>query len=403
MQVLYPIIAVLVIAGTCEAASCNGLENENEKLLNIEESLANLTSQFCMSSGLFQVSLIRELLNEYKKAGHESSKEGLATLQRMESMLNTSIGDITERLNIIESDFKQDIDHLKRVVYSIQKNTQILLKHSNITKSILNQLDDDKADDTDYYTPSTLLHSCEEVLQTSPNSSSGYYRLVDPTGQVRHVYCDMNNLCNEGGGWTRVSILNMEDSNEKCPIGLRLYDQNGGRACGRPYSSGGSCPGIKFPVHFKYSQVCGKVIGYQKGHPDATYSQGTTDGIRLTHGTSRSHIWSFLAGDAETRASCPCAPSGKAPLSFVGLDYYCEAGRPNIGVDLNRMYTNDPLWDGKDCRSLEAHCCKTHSLIPWFHKNIGYTTTDYIEMRFCFNEGTHDEDSPVAQYEIYVK
>uniref|UniRef100_A0A1X7V7R8 Fibrinogen C-terminal domain-containing protein n=1 Tax=Amphimedon queenslandica TaxID=400682 RepID=A0A1X7V7R8_AMPQE len=397
MQVLYAIMAVLAIA-----ASCNGLEeNENEKLLNIEKSLANLTSQFCMSSGLFQVSLIRELLNEYKKAGHESNKKGIATLQRMETMLNTSIGAITERLNIIETDFKQDIDHLTRMVYSVQKNTQILLKHSNITNSKLNKLDD-KADDTDY-TPSTLLHSCEEVLQTSPNSTSGYYRLVDPTGHVRHVYCDMSNLCNKGGGWTRVSILNMEDSNEKCPIGLRLYDQNGGRACGRPVSSGGSCPGIKFPVHFKYSQVCGKVIGYQKGHPDATYLQGIMDGIRLTHGTSRSHIWSFLASSADTHASCPCAPSGKAPLSFVGLDYYCEAGRPNNGYDLNRLYTDDPLWDGKDCRSAEAHCCETHSLIPWFHKNIGYTTTDYIEMRFCFNGGTYDEDSPVAQYEIYVK
>ena len=395
MQVLYTIIAILVIASTCDAASCNSLEDENEKLVNIEKSLTDLTFQSYMSSSL---SLMKELLNEYKKAGHESSEEGIATLQRMETMLNISIGDIAERLNRIESDFKQDIDYLTSAV---QKNTQILLNHSNITKSKLNQLDD-KIDETDC-TSSTLLHSCEEVLQTSPNSSSGYYRLVDPTGHVRHVYCNMSNLCNKGGGWTRVSILNMKDNDEKCPIGLRLYDQNGGRACGRPVNSSGSCPGIKFPVHFNYSQVCGKVIGYQKGHPDATYHQGVMDGIRLTHGSSRSHIWSFLPGAREVVAECPCAPSGKATPSFVGSDYYCESGRSSYGFDLDRMYTNDPLWDGKDCRSVEADCCRTHSLIPWFHKNIGYTTTDYIEMRFCFNEGTDDEDSPVAQYEIYVK
>ena len=56
----------------------------------------------------------------------------------------------------------------------------------------------------------------------------------------------------------------------------------------------------------------------------------------------------------------------------------------------------------KNCDSKEEACCN-RPLIPWFHKKLGYTTNDYIEMRICFNEGTNDEDSPVEEYEIYVK
>ena len=365
IQVLYTVIAVLAVA-TCATASCNTLQNENEKLSQIETRLDNL-----------------------------------------KVMLNSSIIGIAERLNTIESELAelkripQEIHSLAATVSSIQKDTHQLLDHSNITHTTLHEIDGKiNPEDEDDYTPSTLYHSCEEVLKNSPNSASGYYKLADATGHARHVYCHMNNLCNSGGGWNRVSILNMTNSKEKCPVGLRLYNQNGGRACGRPYSSGGSCPGVIFPVHFKYSQVCGKVIGYQKGHPDGTAQNA--EGVKLTHGTSRTHIWSFISSPYEVKRNCPCS-SGPAAPSHVGSDYYCESGDPDSGYDLNRMYTNDPLWDGKNCRSVEAPCCTTHPLIPWFHKKLEYTTTDYIEMRFCFNEGTIDEDSPVEQYEIYVK
>ena len=408
MQVLYTVIAVLAVA-TCATASCNTLQNENEKLSQIETRLDNLTSQFSAVTllstespltsvtSLLQLSLLRELLTGYRKessSGNGSNEEGLAILKRMEALLNTSIVDIAERLN-----------SLAVTVSSIQKNTQMLLDHSNATHATLNEIGDKiSPEDEDDYTPSTLYHSCEEVLKNSPNSSSGYYKLADATGHARHVYCHMNNLCNSGGGWNRVSILNMTNSKEKCPVGLRLYNQNGGRACGRPVSSGGSCPGVIFPVHFKYSQVCGKVIGYQKGFPEGTTQvvQNNAEGVTLTHGISRNHIWSFIASPFEVKHFCPCS-SGPAAPSHVGTDYYCESGDPDSGYDYNRMYTNDPLWDGKNCRSVEAPCCNTHSLIPWFHKKLGYTTTDYIEMRLCFSAETDDEDSPVEQYEIYVK
>ena len=70
-------------------------------------------------------------------------------------------------------------------------------------------------------------------------------------------------------GWTRVAYLNMSDTNQSCPTGFRLYQSGGVRACGRQASSGASCQSIKFQAGISYSQVRGRVVGYQYRSPDA--------------------------------------------------------------------------------------------------------------------------------------
>ena len=218
----------------------------------------------------------------------------------------------------------------------------------------------------------------------------------------------MEELCSSTGGWMRLAYLNMTDSSEKCPDGFRLYSENGVRACGRPVSSGGSCVGITFPSgNIEYSQVCGKVIGYQVGSSNGPIGSDINghyiDGNSLTHGSPRRHIWSFIGGLHENHypSRCPCGTSGaiSAPI-FVGTDYYCESGNPN--VQDNKFYSTDPLWDGQGCGSVEKPCC-TRSRIPWFHKQLGYFTTDSIEMRLCCDEGTSNEDVPFNLVEIYIK
>ena len=62
--------------------------------------------------------------------------------------------------------------------------------------------------------------------------------------------------------------------------------------------------------------------------------------------------------------------------SFVGSHYFCESGNhdPNYNPVL---YTSDPLWDGQNCRPLEAPCCTAPGL-PRLHRDYGTnTTTDY--------------------------
>ena len=100
---------------------------------------------------------------------------------------------------------------------------------------------------------------------------------------------------------------------------------------------------------------------------------------------------------------CPCAAfSLQAPYiqSFVGNDYFCESGSPGHWK-ANTPYFSDPLWDGQQCGYLEQQCCQASGL-PWFHKDLIYTTTDYIELRVCADQGTNNEDVPVEKFEIDV-
>ena len=101
----------------------------------------------------------------------------------------------------------------------------------------------------------------------------------------------------------------------------------------------------------------------------------------------------------------PCSPGSpqKSTLqSFIGNDYFCKSGNPATDGSLqNIFYTSDPLWDGKDCSS-EGDCCTAPGL-PWFHKVLNTTATDYLELRVCGDEGSGNEDSPVSFYELYIK
>ena len=126
-------------------------------------------------------------------------------------------------------------------------------------------------EDEDEYTATPLVHSCEEIKTNWPDSPSDYYTIADSDGHTRHVYCHTEELCGSDEGWMRVAYLNMSDPNEKCPEGFRLYEENGVRACGRPTTSSGSCVSTTYPSEgISYSQVCGKVIGYQFGSPDGS-------------------------------------------------------------------------------------------------------------------------------------
>ena len=262
----------------------------------------------------------------------------------------------------------------------------------------------------DGYRPSPLLHSCEEIKNKWPDSSSDYYTIVDTNGRRRHVYCEMEQVCGSSG-WMRVAYLNMTDPSEECPRGFRLYNQDGVRACGRPASSSGGCQSsVQFQSYgVPYSEVCGRVTGYQYYTTDAFHTPNVginshyVDGVSLTHGSPRKHIWTFVASPHESSHStynCPCMPgSAQSSPAFVGNDYFCESGYS--GPLVNKLYT-DPLWDGEGCGSLETICCQAAGL-PWFHKRLSAPTNDNIEMRVCANQETTDEDICVGYYNIYVK
>ena len=256
--------------------------------------------------------------------------------------------------------------------------------------------------------------SCAEIKQLLPNSLSGYYTIATDVGRTKTVYCQMGPLCGTDGPWTRVAHLDMSDPREECPGKLREYSANGVRVCGRPVTSTGSCSSVYFDVTADpYSQVGGRITGYQYYTTSAAQAQAGrsidtyyVDGISLTKGSPREHIWTFMTGlnndNPSLKHACPCATqTSQSSPSFVGNNYFCESGNPSSGYP-KELHTSDPLWDGKNCGTSEAPCCNVPG-IPWFSRNFNTTTTDFLELRVCCDQDTSDEDSPFGNYELYVK
>jgi hypothetical protein len=206
----------------------------------------------------------------------------------------------------------------------------------------------------------------------------------------------------------------MTDPSQQCPPAWREYNTSGVRACGRPVTNGtdGSRPASFYTVDQQYNRVCGRALGYQVGTPDSfnaalTIDQGYTDGLSITHGQPRQHIWSYAAGHSQESAThsvgnCPCSPeAGSAAQPWIGSNYYCESGNPNNNsFPLTVVYTNDRLWDGQQC---EGTCCSGGKSPPWFSVQLPTLTTDRIEVRICADQPTTDEDILVELLEIYVQ
>ena len=216
-------------------------------------------------------------------------------------------------------------------------------------------------------------------------------------------------MCGDGL-WYHIAHLNMSDPTEQCPSTWREYNTSGVRACGRPVSSEGTCAAHIYTTdHGQYSRVCGRIIGYQVASPDAFHSnknidEGYADGVSITHGHPRTHIWSYISGVTENGTAfyiCPCAYSNATqPPSFVDDNYYCESGVP-VTWEPDTLYSMDKLWDGQQCEN-EGTCCTTKSP-PWFSVELPNPTSDDIEVRICGDEETSNEDTPIELLELYIQ
>ena len=158
------------------------------------------------------------------------------------------------------------------------------------------------------------------------------------------------------------------------------------------------------------------VVGIQKGTTDGfvpgddqmSIDIPYLDGVSITYGTPRKHIWSYAAGLSEdgidsknSHGSCPCSQyRGRLPLSFVYDHYYCESGAIG-GLQLGTYFKDDPLWDGKGCGSKNT-CC-TQPNLPWFFRQLPLTNNDDIEARICYNQPFGDECVLVKEAQLYVQ
>ena len=274
---------------------------------------------------------------------------------------------------------------------------------------------------------SPLPKSCQEIKQRMRASPSGEYLVATSTNHTEYVYCHMETLCGSDDGWTRLAHIDMTDPTESCPYGWRLYEENGVRACGRYNSTGGSCSSVQYQSKgMRYTEICGKAIGYQFGTTNAldllfprddganNINSYYVDGLSLTRGNPRKHVWTYMAGLKEDNShyvgtsTCPCQTGSQQTNqipTFIGNDYYCESGNPvNTSAPIYEfvLYTADRLWDGEQCNGLEAPCCNSTTL-PWFHKVLDSPTNDYIEARVCGDQNATNEDTAIEQLEVFVK
>ena len=207
------------------------------------------------------------------------------------------------------------------------------------------------------------------------------------------------------GLWTRVAYLNMSDPMQSCPPAWRDRSADGVRVCGLPAGLANQCKtNIYFTHGQTYTRVCGRVIGYQFGHTDGFRSDQTidepyVDGVSITHGSPRSHIWTLAADRDEYFNDCPCEAGGESAPPFVRDNYYCESGHNGTEYPNMELYTSDPLWDGAGCKS-EGSCCST---APWFTVDLVSSTSDDIEVRICSNYYEREEDTPIHLLELYIQ
>ena len=170
----------------------------------------------------------------------------------------------------------------------------------------------------------------------------------------------------------------------------------------------------------QYDQVCGRIIGYQLGTPNAFGGSGVigapqsidsyyVDGVSITHGSPRQHLWTFAGGLEEILVdfdypnfTCPCVNGSTADTpSFVGQNYFCETGITRWNGSYLFWPNGDPLWDKQRCGPTSS-CC-TFNSPPWFNVQLSSPTTDDIEVRICGNTGIRNEDSLMQLMELYVK
>ena len=256
--------------------------------------------------------------------------------------------------------------------------------------------------------------SCLDIYQKNSKSHgvSGKY-VIKVGSHYRFVYCDMTLECGGEKGWMRIADVDV-DRGDSCPKGWKRITSPT-RAC-RAASDNAGCYSARFTTYnIPYSRVCGMVVGYQKGTPDGFFSHVRKtsindpylDGVSITYGSSRKHIWSYAAGLSESlnhdqAAACPCSLRGGTPApSFVRDHYYCESGTVINRYKYEVYYKNDLLWDGKGC-STNSSCCAQPSL-PWFYRQIPLTSKDKLEARICCDEPYANEAVLVKEFKLYVQ
>ena len=242
--------------------------------------------------------------------------------------------------------------------------------------------------------------SCKEVADTRLlNTQSGLHWLTDGNTLVQ-ADCSNTISPSQSRGWMRAGYVR---SNYGCPDGLEEVTAGGKKLCAKTVDVG--CSSVIFPTHgISYSKVCGLVYGYSKGSPDGFerhhHCPGCPidgpylEGVSITYGSPRQHIWSLAA--THQLHLCRCSATNFQPdqPSYIGQEFFCD-------VEGSDTYIySDRLWDKHNCLAGAEACCEKGQ---WFCKDLPQATTDDIEFRVCADEPRSNEDVYIEHVDIFVQ
>ena len=218
--------------------------------------------------------------------------------------------------------------------------------------------------------------------------------------------------------WRRVVYIDTTRGPGQCPSGLveHVNSATNQRACGRSTDVG--CSSVTYPTGGSYTNICGRVRGYQfysanafQGSTGKSINDRYVDGISITRGNPRQHVWTYAAywyeGHTANAYLCPCGRTKTSDYSnvpvFVGKDIYCETAftaNSALTGGTERIAWENPLWDGAGSAcGTGGQCCATFG---WFNKTVSPSTSDHIEVRWCADQERSNEDVLTELVEIWV-
>ena len=351
-------------------------------------------------------------------------KSNINSLREDLNALNNSVSNLSVCLQEHKKQTTAELAQLQTSLNSTQSSLENISSKLNSTHSKLDSLTATTAQLSSDHQQIQDNVSGVECLEANQSLELHHIMQDNLTHQLEEIKEDVKFIleqhwCGGTGGWRRVVYLNMTDPNTTCPSGWNMTGYSK-RTCGRNNTGANTCNSVSFPVSgAQYSRICGRIRAYQYGLNRAFYNYHEgyvtiidgvyVSGVSVTHGTPRTHIWTFAAGATENDDGytdlCPCDTHQNisVPL-FVGEDYFCESGVKEPWVDSKHLYTfhsNDTLWDGEDCLS-NSTCCSLHNP-PYFVKQLSTSTTDDIEARICVGGPLHSANTAVELVELYVQ
>ena len=306
------------------------------------------------------------------------------------SILIVSFGAVSVHIYLEYAEIKDQIDKLSTEVTMMQVNKSCLQNERDNVESIQQTIQELPSLVTDYTLSVVSFDSCRAVMQF-PHLPCGVYNIRSFDGTHTQSFCKLN-CSNPFQGWRRIAYLDINSSHaSSCPEGF--VSRNNPSACIRKNSSPG-CSSVIYHNHnlTTYSKIIGRVhanpyctlggfFKFGNDRPQSpTLDQNYVDGVSITLGTPRQHIWT-LTFSVNSTQKCRRCFSDKP--SFVSNHYSCVEV---LGVGCTLLGQRQCVGSGE-----------------FFFRDLPHAIKDDFEVRVCRDENRENEDISISLLEIYVQ